>query len=54
MKYCRVVAYVEGEAVAEPAVPLFCLPFLRWVARMLGATMAEGPVQDTRKGREAR
>ena len=40
MKYCKVVAFVDGEAVVEPEVPLFCLPFLRWVARMLGASIS--------------
>ena len=48
MKYVRVTAFVDGEAVTEPRIPIFCLGFVRWVARILGATLSVSPVMDDR------
>ena len=48
MKYVKVTAFVDGEAVTEPSVPLFCLGFVRWVARLTGATLSVSHIQDTK------
>lgn len=48
MKYVKVTAYVDGEAVSEPRIPLFYLGFVRWVCRMIGATISVSEVMDTK------
>jgi hypothetical protein len=38
-KTTRVTVYVDGEVLHEHHFPIFLLPFMRWLCRMLGATM---------------
>lgn len=49
MKYCKVTAFLDGEAVVEPEVPVCCLPLIRWIVRWFGGTIFVGEVRDTKE-----
>lgn len=48
MKYVKATAYIEGEIVCQHHCPLFCLGFIRWLCKLLGATLNVSEVKDTR------
>jgi len=46
MKHCSVTVQIDGEIIREQSIPVFLLPFVKWLCKMCGSTLSVSDSMD--------